>query len=159
MNSSSYQGVSGVDLGWRRVVWAGFRVAAGTFSGTFCEREETHGPESVPPARRPDQGTPLADLATGIRLDRPVDRADRRLPRNHRHQVEAVRLDAEPLDSDVGMDRLDGAQLLRQTGLEIPLEDPLPVLRNPDAVDQVMVRSGGAQPARPAPIMIREPST
>ena len=35
MKSQSYQGVSDVDVGWRGMVWAGFWVAAGTFSGTF----------------------------------------------------------------------------------------------------------------------------
>ena len=41
MKSESYQGVSGVDLAWRGVGWAGFRVAAGTFLGTF---EQFHFP-------------------------------------------------------------------------------------------------------------------
>ena len=41
MKSQSYQGVSDVELGWRGVPWAGFRVAAGTFLGTFSVYQQS----------------------------------------------------------------------------------------------------------------------
>ena len=140
------QVLPGADLGWRRVVQAGFQVAEGMFSGTFCEREQTHRPKSVPPVHRIYRGTPLADCATGIHPHRAVDRADRRFPRNHRRQVEAGRLDAESLDPDVGLDRSDGAQLLRPSGLEIPLE-PRSRYFGIHIVDLAMLHSRGTQAA------------
>jgi len=64
-----------------------------------------------------------------------------------------VRLDADLLDLDRGMVLPNVAQLLRQKVFEGPLEDPPPVLRNPDEVVLVMIRSLGAQPDLPAAII------
>lgn len=64
-----------------------------------------------------------------------------------------VHLDAALLNLDVRVVLLNLAQSLCEKVLEVPFEDPLPVLGNPHEVVLVVVRSMGAQPNLHAPIL------
>jgi len=67
--------------------------------------------------------------------------------------VNAVHSDTELLNLDLRVMPLNLARSLRQEVLELPLEEPLPVLGNPGEVVLVLIRSMGAQPNLPAPII------
>ncbi len=116
-------------------------------------REKPDGPELVPPVDLLNPGEALADLATRVRLDLPNDRRYRVLWRDHHHQVNVVHVDAELLTLDVRVVLLNLAQSLCEKVLEVPFEDPLPVLGNLHEVVLVVVRPMGAQPNLHAPII------
>ena len=107
----------------------------------------------MPPVHLFDLRKPLADFAARVRLDLPDDGGDRVFRRDHRHQVEVVRSNAELLDLDLGMIVVNLPQFLRQKIFEGPFEDPPPVLRDPDQVVLVMVGAMGTQANLHAPII------
>jgi hypothetical protein len=55
-------------------------------------------------------------------------------------------LDAELLHFDIGVILVNRAQPLRENPFQLPLENPLPVLRNPHEVVVVVVRAVDTQP-------------
>ena len=107
--------------------------------------EKTDGPQCVPPVYLLDPGKTLANFPTRVGCDLSHDVRHGILGGNHDHQVNMIDLDAQRLDGNVRMKRLDVESTCFQGLLAFPLEDFFTIRGDPNNMVLMVVCTVGTE--------------